>query len=156
MSTFQYTTLFQLLSEYKNQLDEIILQYSTLLSQLSEAPPLSTTLFLSHVHEIEKMGHIYICYSKTIENKIYIIGSGTIIYEPKLIRNGKYVGHIEDIVVDKTYRSMGIAKKIINQLLSFAQEKNCYKVILHATVEISTFYEKIGFEKHGLEMSLYF
>lgn len=156
MSTFQYTTLFQLLSEYKNQLDEIILQYSTLLSQLSEAPPLSTTLFLSHVHEIEIMGHIYICYYKTIENKIYIIGSGTIIYEPKLIRNGKYVGHIEDIVVDKTYRSMGIAKKIINQLLSFAQEKNCYKVILHATVEISTFYEKIGFEKHGLEMSLYF
>lgn len=151
-----YTTLFQLLSEYNSQLDEIILQYSTLLSQLSDAPPLSTTLFLSHIHEIEKMGHIYICYSKTIDNKIYIIGSGTIIYEPKLIRNGKYVGHIEDIVVDKTYRSMGIARKIINQLLSFAKEKNCYKVILNATVEISIFYEKIGFEKKGLEMSLYF
>jgi glucosamine-phosphate N-acetyltransferase len=156
MSTFQYTTLLQLISEHNNQLDEIIVQYSTLLSQLTEAPSLSTTLFLSHVHEIEKMGYIYVCYSKTIDNKICIIGSGTIIFEPKLIRNGRYVGHIEDIVVDKTYRSMGIARKIIDQLLSFAQEKNCYKVILHATLELSTFYEKIGFTKHGLEMSMYF
>jgi glucosamine-phosphate N-acetyltransferase len=90
------------------------------------------------------------------ENKICIVGSGTIIIEPKIIRSGKSVGHIEDIVVDEKCRSMGISKRIMEKLFSFANENNCYKVILDCNPRLSDFYEKLGFEKHGIQMSKYF
>jgi glucosamine-phosphate N-acetyltransferase len=109
---------------------------------------------MKNLLEIKNMGYIYVCY-KNVENKISIIGSGTIIFEPKIIRSGKYVGHIEDIVVDKNFRSMGISKKIIDKLNFLAKENNCYKIILDCKANLCDFYEKSGFEKHGIQMSKY-
>ena len=54
-------------------------------------------------------------------NNIEIIASGTIIIEPKIIREGKNVGHIEDIVVAKHMRGKDISSKIINILKLFAR-----------------------------------
>ena len=84
------------------------------------------------------------------ENHIQIVGSGTIIFEPKLIRGGSYIGHIEDIVVDEQYRCKGIATRIIENLIEFAKEKKCYKVILDCQNE------KSGFDNHGIQMTKYF
>jgi glucosamine-phosphate N-acetyltransferase len=117
---------------------------------------LSKEVFMNNLYEITTMGVIYVCYHKTNENKIYIVGSGTIIFEPKIIRNGKSVGHIEDIVVHEKYRSLGISKRIMEKLFYFANEHNCYKVILDCNPRLSDFYEKLGFEKHGIQMSKYF
>lgn len=155
-NNFKYETLWQLTQENSSQLEEIIEEYIKLLSQLTETPMLSKDEFMKNLFQIKNMGCIYICYyGSTSENKICIIGSGTIILEPKIIRNGKYVGHIEDIVVDKNFRSMGISKKIIDKLLLLAKEQNCYKVILDCKAELCEFYEKNGFETHGVQMSKY-
>ena len=155
MSDFEYNTLWQLIEENSSQVEEIIEQYIKLLSQLTEAPMLSKDEFMKNLLEIKNMGYIYLCYCTNTENKICIIGSGTIIFEPKIIRNGKYVGHIEDIVVDNNFRSMGISKKIIDQLIHLAKEKNCYKIILDCKDNLCDFYEKNGFERHGVQMSKY-
>ena len=155
MSDFEYNTLWQLIEENSSQVEEIIEQYIKLLSQLTEAPMLSKDEFMKNLLEIKNMGYIYLCYYTNTENKICIIGSGTIIFEPKIIRNGKYVGHIEDIVVDNNFRSMGISKKIIDQLIHLAKEKNCYKIILECKDNLCDFYEKNGFERHGVQMSKY-
>ena len=155
MSDFEYNTLWQLIEENSSQVEEIIEQYIKLLSQLTEAPMLSKDEFMKNLLEIKNMGYIYLCYYTNTENKICIIGSGTIIFEPKIIRNGKYVGHIEDIVVDNNFRSMGISKKIIDQLIHLAKEKNCYKIILDCKDNLCDFYEKNGFERHGVQMSKY-
>lgn len=156
MNSFEYTTLLQLIQANTTQTDEIIEQYILLLSQLTQTPMLSREIFMNNLYKITTMGVIYVCYHTTIENKICIVGSGTIIIEPKIIRNGKYVGHIEDIVVDEKCRSMGISKTIIEALFFFANESNCYKVILDCNPILSDFYEKLGFEKHGIQMSKYF
>jgi len=156
MIQFEYATLLQLIQENNTHIDEIIEQYIFLLSQLTKTPILSKEIFMNNLYKITTMGIIYVCYHKTIENKIYIVGSGTIIFEPKIIRNGKSVGHIEDIVVDEKCRSMGISKRIMEQLFCFANEHNCYKVILDCNPRLSEFYEKLGFEKHGIQMSKYF
>jgi glucosamine-phosphate N-acetyltransferase len=153
-NNFEYDTLWKLVEENNSKLDEIIESYIILLSQLTETPLLSKYEFMKNLLEIKNMGYIYVCYKK-VENKIFIIGSGTIIFEPKIIRNGKCVGHIEDIVVDKNFRSMGISRKIINKLMFFANEKNCYKVILDCNDGLCEFYEKIGFKKNGFQMSEY-
>jgi glucosamine-phosphate N-acetyltransferase len=154
-NNFKYETLWQLTQENSSQLEEIIEEYIKLLSQLTETPMLSKDEFMKNLFQIKNMGCIYICYYNTSENKICIVGSGTIIFEPKIIRSGKYVGHIEDIVVDKNFRSMGISKKIIDKLLLLAKEQNCYKVILDCKTNLSQFYEKNGFETHGVQMSKY-
>ena len=156
MTKLEYNTLLQLIQENTTQTDEIIEQYILLLSQLTQTPLLSKEVFMNNLYKITTMGVIYVCYHKTSENKIYIVGSGTIIFEPKIIRSGKSVGHIEDIVVDEKCRSMGISKRIMETLFAFANENNCYKVILDCNPRLSDFYEKLGFEKHGIQMSKYF
>ena len=155
MSNFKYIPLNKLIEENIDKLDEILIEYLSLLSQLTNTPIITNDEFINNLSKITGMGCIMICYI-IIENKIYIIGSSTIIFEPKIIRKGKYVGHIEDIVVDEKYRSNKIATNLINKLIELSKEKNCYKVILDCTENISEFYEKIGFEKHGIQMSKYF
>ena len=69
------------------------------------------------------MGTIIVCYLVDDSEKIIIIGTGTIIFEPKMIREGRYAGHIEDIVVHQDYQCQGIAKNILNKLKNDAVEK---------------------------------
>jgi glucosamine-phosphate N-acetyltransferase len=156
MVTLEYNSLLGIIKENNNQISEIIEQYTTLLSQLTETTLLPETVFLYNLQKISNIGSIYVCYYKTSENKICIIGSGTIIFEPKIIHSGKNVGHIEDIVVDEKFRSMGIAKKILEQLVFLGNENNCYKVILDANPILSDFYERNGFTKYGIQFAKYF
>jgi glucosamine-phosphate N-acetyltransferase len=81
-----------------------------------------------------------------------IVASGTIIIEPKIIRGGKSVGHIEDIVVNSEYRGKGVVKEILEQLQSHATLCNCYKTILDCNEPVKKVYEKYGFIEKGLQM----
>ncbi|NCA22056.1 MAG: GNAT family N-acetyltransferase [Crocinitomicaceae bacterium] len=116
---------------------------------------IDTDTFLDKLLEIRKMGDIIVCYHLDEKNDIQIVGSGTVIYEPKIIRGCKNVGHIEDIVVDKDHRKSGIAKNILEQLVELSKKNNCYKVILDCKTGLVGFYEKNGFANHGNQMSLY-
>lgn len=80
------------------------------------------------------------------DNKV--VGSATLLIEPKFIHNGGFVGHIEDVVVDKNYQRNRIGEQIILYLLEKAKTKNCYKTILDCSDEVKPFYEKLGF-KHN-------
>jgi glucosamine-phosphate N-acetyltransferase len=160
MNTYEYTSLLEIIQNNTlniNNIEEIKNQYIKLLSLLTNVQQMSNEDFINKINEISKIGTIIICYTYNLkENKIIIIGTGTIIYEPKIIHGCKYVGHIEDIVIDNIYRSNGIAKNILNKLIDTAKTKNCYKVILDCSNDVLNFYEKIGFELHGNQMSKYF
>jgi glucosamine-phosphate N-acetyltransferase len=154
-----YNTLFDILNldntTHLNSLQQNVKkQYIDLLSQLTNAPIITDIEFINKVNEISKIGKIIICYNN-IDDNINIIGSGTIIYEPKIIHGGKSVGHIEDIIVDKNYRNQGIAKNILNKLLELSKN-TCYKVILDCKEELLDFYSKTGFKKSGFQMAKYF
>ena len=103
------------------------------------------------------MGEIIICF---LENPPFtgfkIVGSGTIIIEPKIIHCGKNVGHIEDVVVKKSYRGFNVSQDILDLLKIEAREKDCYKVILDCNEEIQRVYIKSGFEQKAIQMALYF
>jgi glucosamine-phosphate N-acetyltransferase len=85
-----------------------------------------------------------------------IIGTGTILIETKILHNMGKVAHIEDIVIDKNKRGLGLGYKIIKYLVDIAKQKNCYKVILNCSDENILFYEKCGFQQKSKQMSLYF
>lgn len=159
MNNFIYDSLLNIYQNNKDNIEYIKNQYLHLLSFLTDSPDISTTEFIDKILEISKIGDIIICYCINIENNnqhLTILGSGTIIYEPKIIHKCKYVGHIEDIVVHSSYTSNGIAKNILQKLVNLAITKNCYKVILGCDPELKLFYEKMGFALKGNQMSKYF
>jgi len=88
--------------------------YLQLLEQLTtvESNKISYKDFCTRLNEINSI--IFVI--KTI-NKI--IACGSIFIEKKFIHHLGYVGHIEDIVVDKDYRKKGLGRMIINKLTEY-------------------------------------
>lgn len=84
-----------------------------------------------------------------------IIGSGTLLIENKIIHNMSKVGHIEDIVIDNSFREKGYGKMIIDYLINEAKKLNVYKIILNCSEENVLFYKKCNFIKKGVEMAIY-
>ena len=81
-----------------------------------------------------------------------IVGSTTLLIEQKFIHEGRFVGHIEDVVVNKEFEGQGIGMKLVLSLLGVAKEKKCYKTILNCEDKLLPFYEKIGFKQKSTEM----
>lgn len=59
-----------------------------------------------------------------------IVASGTLVIERKFIRGCGKVGHLEDIVVEKTLQGTGVGKKLINVLVELSESLGAYKVSL--------------------------
>ncbi len=81
-----------------------------------------------------------------------IVGTTTLLIEPKFIHRGGFVGHIEDVVVDKNFERQKIGEKIMKYILEFAKSRGCYKTILDCTDDVKPFYEKLGFKHIANEL----
>jgi glucosamine-phosphate N-acetyltransferase len=157
MNYLKYDSFLSIIENNQDKLEEIKNQYLSLLSFLTTTENMLTDDFYHKITEIFEYGYIIVCYYEDIEkNKINIIGTGTVIFEPKIIHSGKYVGHIEDIVVCNEYRSNGIARNIMEKLKDISKNKNCYKIILDCKKDLFSFYNKMGFDEKGIQMSMYF
>jgi glucosamine-phosphate N-acetyltransferase len=157
MDSIKFINLIDLVNNYVDKIDIIKDKHISLLSELSVVSELDIKLYLEHIKRISNMGTIIVCYiDNPFSEKFDIIASGTIIIEPKLIRGGKSVGHIEDIVVKSTHRGKQISSDILNLLKTVAREKDCYKVILDCSEEVKKVYNKSGFEEKGIQMGIYF
>ena len=114
---FLYDTLENIIKN--NDIDKIKENYIKLLSNLTTTSIIDNNSFIDIINKIHEMGIIYVCYNYDNENNIIFIASGTIIIEPKIIRGGKKVGHIEDIVVGLNFQKMGISVKIVEYLKKY-------------------------------------
>ena len=81
-----------------------------------------------------------------------VVGSTTLLIEPKFIHNGGLVGHIEDVVVNKEFQGQKIGEKLILASLEYAKNAGCYKTILDCLDDVKPFYEKLGFKFHSNAM----
>ena len=156
MSEIKYIKLKELLDANPNIIETIKTQYLLLLSELTVTNYIETSLFVKNVERISEMGAIIVGVIDNSLKDIEIVASGTIIIEPKIIREGRNVGHIEDIIVSKEMRGKGISQKILDILKLIAREKNCYKVILDCDENVKNVYIKNGFNIKGFQMSEYF
>ena len=150
----EYIPLLDLLEGHllEDEQTNIKNQYIHLLSYLTSTYDLTLELFNANIRDIFKMGLIIVCIERTDEG-IKLVGTGTILVEPKIIHGGKSVGHIEDIVVHPLYRGRGIAQTILNMLIEYSKP-TCYKVILNCNPNMEQFYNRIGFYKKSILMSL--
>ena len=101
--------------------------------------------------KIEKNSTIWV-----IDDNNELIGTTTIIYEYKFIRNIVKLAHIEDVCIDKNHLNKGIGNLLINFVVNEANKENCYKIILDCDENLENFYKKSGLEKKGIQMAKYF
>nr|3FB3_A Chain A, N-acetyltransferase [Trypanosoma brucei]3FB3_B Chain B, N-acetyltransferase [Trypanosoma brucei]3I3G_A Chain A, N-acetyltransferase [Trypanosoma brucei]3I3G_B Chain B, N-acetyltransferase [Trypanosoma brucei] len=123
-----------------------------LLGHLTEAPPLSG-VELANIADMRRRAGIVtkvFCHQPTGR----IVGSASLMIQPKFTRGGRAVGHIEDVVVDPSYRGAGLGKALIMDLCEISRSKGCYKVILDSSEKSLPFYEKLGFRAHERQMRL--
>lgn len=124
--------------------------YFKLLSQLTECPIINSERYKTIIQNIPDNHHIFVYQIDNIP-----IGIITILIEQKLIHDGKCVGHIEDVVIDKNYNNKGIGSLMINNTISFAKENNCYKILLNCNENIKEFYKKNGLTEKNIAMCKY-
>jgi glucosamine-phosphate N-acetyltransferase len=116
------------------------------MDSLKQASNLDKEKAIQIFKKIKSNPHHYV-YVAILDGRV--IGSTTMIIEPKFIHDGGNVAHIEDVVVSKVHQGKGVGEILMNFLLELAKNKNCYKTILNCSDEVKPFYEKIGFKRHS-------
>lgn len=87
-------------------------------------------------------------------NQGLIIGTTTLLVEPKFIFGGGRVGHIEDVAVRHGYQRKGIGFKLVKNATEQAALMGCVRTVLDCSDENIPFYEKIGYSYHGNSMKI--
>jgi glucosamine-phosphate N-acetyltransferase len=154
--SIQYVNICTFLKDHYHNFSSIKNKYLELCNQLSWSPDISEDLFVKNILKINENGILLIGYIGDPESNYEIVSTGTVFIEPKLIRGGKSVAHIEDIIVHEKYRYKGIASAVIEFLKTYAKENGCYKIILNCRDSVKPFYEKCEFSQNGSQMTLYF
>jgi glucosamine-phosphate N-acetyltransferase len=122
------------------------------LSNLTEVGPIATNrhyfnTILDNLDPIKQ--HIFVAVE---EEKV--IGTASILIEQKIIHNGGFVGHIEDVVVHKDHQGKRIGSLLIDKCIDVAKSFNCYKIILDCSPSNVKFYQKNGFKENSICMRL--
>ncbi len=120
--------------------------YLQLLEELTtvNARDITFEQFCDHCDQLSSNTHIYVIRNKDATK---VLASGSLLIEKKFIHHLGSVGHIEDIIVDRDCRGLGLGKMIIDHLSNKAKDGGCYKVILNCDRDNVKFYEKCGFEE---------
>ena len=85
-----------------------------------------------------------------------VIGTFSILIEPKVIHQMSSVAHVEDVVIIERFRGSGLGKKIMAFVERFCQNHSqpIYKIILECSDDVIGFYEKNGYRRVGNSMRL--
>lgn len=144
------------------QKDDLDIHYFKLLSELS--PSLDIDLTEWYKEKIQenfdklwsdfvdnKNHHIIVAFSVFSP---YVAATASLLIENKI--NGKNAAHIEDVVVSKVYRGLGLGGAMIKRLIDVARDKECYKIILNCSDKNVPFYDHLGFTKidNGMKLVL--
>lgn len=74
-----------------------------------------------------------------------VIGTYSVIVEPKFLRGGSFVGHIEDVAVHPNWQGKKLGKALIDHAIEYCRKSSCYKIVLYCSPEVMSFYTKSGF-----------
>jgi glucosamine-phosphate N-acetyltransferase len=125
--------------------------YLQLLSQLTQVGTISPEEFSKILSKIQSQIWVF---EDVHANKI--VASASIFLEKKIIHCGGIVAHLEDVIVDESYRGNQLGQKLIANVVEKARESGAYKIIADCKPELVSFYSKNGFEKRGEQIAIYF
>lgn len=137
------------------ELNDYNKNYIILLSQLSSAPNITQQQFTTTYNIQQSSYNTYHTVIIEDTHKQQCIATATLIIEYKYIRSCGIVGHIEDVVVDKSYRGYDLGLYVIYALINRCNDIGCYKIILDCETHNIPFYNKLGFIENAKHMALY-
>lgn len=77
-----------------------------------------------------------------------IMGTCVLAIMPNLTRRARPFGLIENVVTDTAVRGQGIGRTLLQTVLAFAWQHDCYKVmLLTGRPDVVPFYEGVGFRR---------
>ncbi|KAJ8906612.1 hypothetical protein NDN08_003105 [Rhodosorus marinus] len=123
------------------------------LQQLTASPKVERQVFEKLLEEVKGDGYYH---WMVVEVDGLVVGCGSLVVERKLIHSCGLVGHVEDIVVDESFRGKGAGKALLEKLSGKAKEVGCYKATLDCQDDRVPFYEKCNYKRRGAQMALYF
>lgn len=129
--------------------------YLELLAQLTKVGDYDEATFTERLKEMSKDDTYKVVVIEDLDTA-KVIATATLFVERKFIRNCGKCGHIEDVVVDSTYRGLRLGARVIEAVLDAAKESGCYKVILDCSEDNAAFYAKCGLTKKEVQMVKYF
>lgn len=106
----------------------------SVLSVLTSAPEVSEARYVE-AFDAMRSSNAYFTLVIVSRSTDRIVGHGTVFVEQKFIRNLGTVGHIEDIVVDKSMQGRKLGLRIIDALTGISEAIGCYKAILNCKDE---------------------
>jgi GNAT superfamily N-acetyltransferase len=68
-------------------------------------------------------------------------------------------GLLEDVYVDESQRGNGLGTALVAEVVAAARELGCYKLVATSRTsrpKVHELYERLGFEKHGVEFRMNF
>lgn len=113
--------------------------FNSLLAQLSSNPKIAN---FDHISNVMKNGVLF-----TARNEGALVGMATLTF---IHKPTAFFGTIEDVVVDEKFRSQGIAKTLMNQVIQKAKALGMDRIDLTSKPtreKANIFYSSIGFEK---------
>jgi glucosamine-phosphate N-acetyltransferase len=119
------------------------------LKELNQDLPTDENLYQVWEEIVESNVRVIICTEKNQEN---ILGVASYFIERKFIHNGGYVCHIEDVAVKKDAQGKGVGSALVKYIIGEAELSQCYKIILDCSEKNVLFYEKLDFNKSGIQM----
>lgn len=82
----------------------------------------------------------------------HVVGTASLIIEPKFLHGGGTVAHVEDVAVHHDAQGHGIGRLLMDHCERVARQQGCYKIILDCSRDRQPFYEKYGYREHELQM----
>ena len=79
------------------------------------------------------------------QNEGLIIGTTTLLVEPKFIFGGTRFGHLEDVAVRKEYEGIGIGSKLVRHATEWAAKMGCMRTVLYCSDDRISFYKRLGY-----------
>lgn len=114
------------------------------LSQLTNVGEVTETQFLNRFAEMRAKGDYYVTVIEDLRSN-KIIGSATLVIERKFIHSCGIRAHLEDVVVDDTYRGKQLGKLIVVTVTLLAEVLGCYKMSLECKDKLIPFYRSMGY-----------
>ena len=107
--------------------------------------------FIKIINELPNNHDIFVL----LDNNFEIVGTITTIIERKIINNGKYVCHVEDLIISPDHKGKSYGTQLLEFVKIYSRQNGCYKIILNCSLDISNFYLKNNFKQNNVEMSFY-
>ena len=126
--------------------------YIALLSQLTKVGDYNKEKYETQFDAMKLMcgcHYIVVVEDTTFGKSGKVVANATLSVERKFIHNAATRGRIEDVVVDKEYRSLHLGSFLLEFLSALSRELCCYKVSLDCKTELEGFYKKYGYVNEG-------